>query len=199
MKHTLKLGLLLAVMVMLTACINIPIGDGNKMKISKYGLTFTDEAGDETSISFDEDDGQLNIKGGKEGEELDVSFGMNVKPHEEFPKDIPFPDDAMFISSVKLEESNATSVMFMTNMEFDNAVSFYNDFVDQAFDEKELLLEEQNIYKDAGIDMDVIIGKRADGHATISIQYGEQDENLDDDDYYEGMVTIIYSKDADEQ
>lgn len=200
MRKILKLSLLmLLASVVLMGCISIPLGDGNKMDISTDGLVFTDEEGDETSISLDEDEGQISVSGGKEGEETGMSFGMNVEVHEDFPKDIPFPDDAMIVQSMKLEDSNSTSVMLMTNMEFEEVASLYNDFVDQAFDEKDTLLQEGNIYEEAGMDLENIMGKRADGHININITYDEEDEQTGNKEEYKGMVMMSYSKDVEEE
>src|SRR5690625_2132648 len=81
--------------IVLTGCINIPIGDGNKRKISKDGITFTDEEGGEHSISIDEEEGQFQMKGfGMDDEDEGLTLGQNLELPKDFPSDIPIPDDA---------------------------------------------------------------------------------------------------------
>src|SRR5699024_2224305 len=46
---------LLASLMFLTACINIPIGDGNKLKIGKDGFTFTDSEGEKQRYEFSDE------------------------------------------------------------------------------------------------------------------------------------------------
>src|SRR5690625_4461605 len=81
---------MLAIVLLLTGCINIPIGDGNKMKISKDGITFTDEEGGQHSITIDEEEGQVSMKGfGMDGEDEEISVGQNLDIPNSFPTDIP--------------------------------------------------------------------------------------------------------------
>lgn len=55
MKNFSRIFVLLVSLMFLTACINIPIGDGNKLKVGKDGVTLTDSKGEKQKYEFSED------------------------------------------------------------------------------------------------------------------------------------------------
>lgn len=194
MKHLMKLTLVMLLTIVLVGCINIPLGDGNKLKISKDGLVFTDEAGDETNIALDQEAGQLSVTGGKEGEEVDFSIGMNVQIPDDFPKDIPLTDDAMIIQAMKMTDGEPTiSVTYFTNDEFDSIVRLYDNFFDSSFTTNEKLKDEENPYAGSELEMYMISGERNDGNLIVTIMSNQNTEDLlDESDDYNTTVTLIF-------
>lgn len=89
----LKTGLLLILFaVFLVGCVSIPIGDGNKVKVTKEGIVLTASDGSEHTISFDTESGSLYIDGF--GLEDGFGLGETYEIPEGFPADIPIPEDA---------------------------------------------------------------------------------------------------------
>lgn len=56
MKVSYSLVLTLFFIIFVTGCFNIPIGDGNKIKLSKEGVVFTEADGEQHKITIDKDD-----------------------------------------------------------------------------------------------------------------------------------------------
>ncbi|HLR42084.1 MAG TPA: hypothetical protein VK067_02450 [Pseudogracilibacillus sp.] len=93
MKFFSRIFVLLSTMILLTACINIPIGDGNKLKINKKGVTITDDEGDEHK--FEVSDDGVKMTDGKTGEEkFDLSEeGMTYKDEKGQEQKITLDED----------------------------------------------------------------------------------------------------------
>src|SRR5690625_2802954 len=126
--------------IFLTGCINIPIGDGNKMKISKDGITFTDEEGGEHSISIDEEEGQFQMKGfGMDDEDEGLTLGQNLELPKDFPSDIPIPDDAN-IHQTNSVQSNV-SVSFETETDIEEIIKLYETYLSDNFTEEPKVLD----------------------------------------------------------
>lgn len=71
MKILKSTSLLIILVFLLTGCISIPIGDGNKIKIGKDGFTVINEENEETTISLGEDEITVTSE---DGEEAKLSF-----------------------------------------------------------------------------------------------------------------------------
>lgn len=194
MKHIMKLTLCMLLVIVLIGCINIPLGDGNKLKFSKDGVVLTDEAGDETNIALDKEAGQLSISGGKEGEEMDVSVGMNVQVPEDFPVDIPLTDDAMIIQALKMTDGEPSiAVTYFTNNEFDSIVALYDDFIDSEFTATEQLKEEENPYAGTEMGVYMVSGERDSGRLVVTILANQSTGDVPDkSDDYNATVTLIF-------
>lgn len=78
MKHYRKIILLLLVVLGLSACVSIPIGDGNKVKIGKGGFTVVSSEGEEVKIDMDEEGIQVHGKETGEIAEL-TKEGLNIQ------------------------------------------------------------------------------------------------------------------------
>ncbi|WP_217587180.1 hypothetical protein [Lentibacillus saliphilus] len=105
MKFVKKGSFIFVIMLLLSGCFNIPIGDGNKLKLSKDGVTVTDKEGQEHSVTVDEDNEQVKVKGfGQDGEEASVTIGNNTEIPDAFPSDIPLPDDAEVFQASEIQE-----------------------------------------------------------------------------------------------
>lgn len=93
MKSFSRIFMFLTSLLLLTACVNIPIGDGNNLKISKDGVTFTDDEGDQHKLEVS-DDG-VKVTDGKTGEEkIDLSEdGLSFKDEKGQEQKITFDQD----------------------------------------------------------------------------------------------------------
>src|SRR5699024_12871669 len=114
--------------VLLTACINIPLGDGNKMKLSKDGLEFTDADGDKHSIGIDEDKESITMKCfGMDNNEGEGSLTLGGKElPENFPEEIPMPESYKIGHS--LHAQTKMSVSFYTATEPEEIREMYEEF-----------------------------------------------------------------------
>lgn len=130
----------LLMLVFLTGCIKIPIGDGNSLKISKDGLAVSDSDGEVSTFSIDEDGESLSVSSG-DGEEWEGTFGENIEIPEEFPlKDLPIPKDANVISAqrMSLEEGNGSIIIYTYEGEIESLRKIYvENFNENGFEEVE--------------------------------------------------------------
>lgn len=121
--------LLLFSSILLVGCINIPLGDGNKLKVSKDGITITDNEGDEHTISVDEDKGEVNIDGfGADEDGVNYKHGDNLDPPENFPSDIPLTDDANIMQTNS--SSTAIYVGYVTKKSPDEINDLYLPYLE---------------------------------------------------------------------
>jgi len=107
----LKYGLFLALVIFLTGCVSIPIGDGNKVKVSKEGIILTSNDGSEHTISFDTESGSLYIDGF--GLEDGFGLGETYEIPKGFPADIPIPEDAKVFDAD--EKAGIITLAYETN------------------------------------------------------------------------------------
>src|SRR5690625_3715938 len=173
---------MLAIVLLLTGCINIPIGDGNKMKISKDGITFTDEEGGQHSITIDEEEGQVSMKGfGTDGEDQVISVGQNLSIPDSFPADIPMPDDAHIFHASSLQ--SVTTISFETAIDIGKIVDLYETYLNSG-----ILVAELNVmeFQGEGSLNKVFSGERKDGQLSIVIEGSIERE-------YDTTVQITFS------
>src|SRR5690625_2595708 len=157
--------LLIFLTIFLAGCINIPIGDGNKIKISKEGVTFTDEEGGEHSINIDEEEGQLNLKGfGMDEDDEGVTLGQNLELPDSFPSDIPIPDDANIFQSSSVQ--SAFAVSFETSTSIDETIELYETYMNSKN-----FLEEPNEMdaQGEGSKSKIFLAESEEGTISISI------------------------------
>lgn len=177
----IKIGLFfLLMLIFLTGCIKIPIGDGNSLKISKDGLTVSDSDGEVSTFSIDEDGKSLSVSSG-DGEEWQGSFGENIEISEDFPlKDLPIPEEANIISAQKmsLDEGNGLIVIYTYEGEIESLSKMYVDnFKQNSFEE----IEEASLgdvgfatistKKNTNTYIVQMIGD--DNHIQVSLMFGE--------------------------
>lgn len=132
MKKVWQLTVLMGLLVVLLAgCIHIPLGDGNKLKLSKDGLEFTDADGGKHSITLDEDEETVRFQGFGEGEEgeSEWTFGTGADVPDDFPKDIPIMKDAMIIQSMNI--NGEMMVMYMTEEPVEHVSDTFRDYLEQ--------------------------------------------------------------------
>lgn len=186
MKRFMTVAMLLATTMLLAGCFSIPLGDGNKMKLSKSGVTITDEDGEEHSITVDEEEGQVTMKGfGMEEEEAEIKFGEGLDVPDSLPKDIPIAKDADIIQSSTVQ--TMTSVSYTTKQEIEEIEAMYQEFFDQdTFMEKPSIMEQRSdgyLYK-------MMQAVRKDGHIFVQINGGDEEEGT--------QVTIAFTEPDDE-
>lgn len=70
MKNVSRIFVVLATLMLLTACVNIPIGDGNKLKVGKEGVTFTDSEGEKQTYEFSDEEIKVTDEKGESRFEL---------------------------------------------------------------------------------------------------------------------------------
>lgn len=129
------LGIVLLTLI-LVGCFSLPIGDGNKLKISTDGIAVTDSEGGEQGFTLEENDETLTMKSFSTGdEEVEVIFGDNLALPDDFPNDIPLADDAN-IHQTNIVES-AITIAYTTKMSAEDIDKVYeayfnsDHFVDQ--------------------------------------------------------------------
>src|SRR5690625_2460982 len=179
----IKIGLFFLVMtIFLTGCIKIPIGDGNSLKISKDGLTFSDQDGEESAISIDKNNESFSIS--SDGEEWEGSFGENVSLPDDFPvADLPIPKEANIISTQKMtfEEGDGSIVIYMYEGEIADLTKMYVD----TFNTNGFVEVEKASLGDVGFttisakkNTNIYIGQLIEDtdHIQVSLMYGEEKE-----------------------
>lgn len=174
---------MLAIVLLLTGCINIPIGDGNKMKISKDGITFTDEEGGQHSITIDEEEGQVSMKGfGMDGEDEEISVGQNLDIPNSFPTDIPIPDNANIVQASSIQ--SVTTISFTTTIDIEQIVDLYESYLNSG-----ILVAEPNVmdFQGEGSINKMYSGERKDGQLSIVIDGSIERE-------YDTKVQISFSE-----
>ncbi|MGM8211307.1 hypothetical protein ACLIBH_00790 [Virgibacillus sp. W0430] len=174
MKH-FSIGVLFVLISLLTGC-NIPIGeDGESVEISKDGATITNDEGKEAAINIDKDEGSMTIS----GEDGDLNIGVNSEIPEGFPSDIPIPDDITIVSSASIDNDTerGSSVNFLSDGNYDDIVKLYSDyFASGDFeniadgDSHEGVDQMTAAMTDAGIEMEVFMGQKANESYVVSVQ-----------------------------
>lgn len=172
--------------IFLVGCITIPLGDGNKLKVSKEGVTFTDEDGGEHSITIDEEEEQVTMKGfGMEDEDDEVVLGADLDIPDALPKDIPIPDDANVHQASAVH--SVITVSYTTTMNLDEIVILYEDYFS-----RDLFTEEPSITENKSGDSIIhnYDGKREDGVLAVQIDGSEDAEHT--------RVIIVFTENNDE-
>lgn len=181
-----KLKMLLVpsiILVFLTGCFAIPIGDGKKVKLSKSGITVIDEDGKEASLTVDTDEGSIHFSG--PGNE-EVSFGLNVDLPEDFPEEIPIAKDANIYTATS--DVDAMIVLYGTKVPFEEILQSYEDFFDSyGFDS----VDKEEIPTGEGNNRIVFQGQKEEEMFMIAITSLENEEENQiqiqkyNDPYYE--------------
>lgn len=131
----MKKGLFLTIlMIVLTGCIKIPLGDDGSLKLSKDGITVTDKDGKDTTIKADTDDGSFSMSS-NEGEEFNMAFGDDLDVPEDFPvDDLPIPKDAKIVSSQKTttEDGSGEVVIYVYEGIFNELAKFYESHFEKS-------------------------------------------------------------------
>ena len=183
MKMIQKVLLLGTALIILTGCFNIPIGDGNKLKLSKDGVTLTDGEGGTHSITLDEDEGQVHFEGfGMDEDDEGMSFGQNLSVPDALPGDIPITDDASVYQSSSIQGN--VSVVYATNVSNDDVMSLYENY----FNSSNVFTSEPNIMEFAGEGLlnKTFSAERNDGNLTVTVN------TLAEEEEYNTTVTIIF-------
>lgn len=121
---------------LLAACIKIPIGDGNKLDLSKDGITVIGEDGNEVSISKDDDESfTISGIGDETGEDGELSFGNDLDVPEVFPKDLPMPKDANIVIASKIDEG--AMMQYISDSSLEELEKMYKKYFESGdFQEK---------------------------------------------------------------
>lgn len=187
--------LIIGTIFFLTGCINLPIGDGNTLKIGKDGITFTDknnnehtfnideenesfsiqgvdENGEEYNVSLDDDDGNLNFNMSGFGHDSDLVVGENLELPFDLPEDIPFADDANIYQYGNME--NYLTINYLTEDSFDQIIEIYDAYFNSSS-----FIEET--HKQEGSDDEEIVVKQfynstKDNMIAITVIKGSSDE-----------------------
>lgn len=121
-KRSILFGMLL---IFLTGCINIPLGDG-ELKVTRDGLTVTDEEGEEYNVDIGNDEGQFSIS----SDEGEISLGASVDIPADFPSDIPLADDAVVVSAVDMEE--LVAVTYGSEIDINTIDDMYKNYIESS-------------------------------------------------------------------
>lgn len=183
MRRLKALTLLLLTTILLAGCFSIPIGDGNKVKLSKKGVTLTDEDGKEHSITVDEEEGQVTMKGfGMEDDEGEMKFGGDLEVPDSLPKDIPIASDADIIQSSIVQ--SVTSISYTTEIDISEIEAMYEAFFGKdIFNGKPSVMEQRS----DGYLFKMIEGERDDGNIFVQINGSNEDEEAT-------QVTIVFTE-----
>ena len=198
----LKSALLLALLtVLLVGCISIPIGDGNKMKIGKDGITFIDEEDGETKISFDDEeisivtgdgeeagklsfDGEegLNFNFSGEDEDFNWSMGVDLELPEDLPYNIPIPENGNVIQYGT--SGHLTGLSYIIEEDAERIVKLYDDFFAKAKLPGEAEINdysaEDGVFKNYHVETDdtfievIIIGSTEEAVVSVTITIEER-------------------------
>lgn len=83
-------------LIVATACISIPTGDGGSIKLSKDGATLKTADGEEHSVKVDVNDQSLTYSGvDQDGKSIETSVGLSDELPSVFPANTPIPDGAV--------------------------------------------------------------------------------------------------------
>lgn len=166
------------ILIFLTGCFAIPIGDGKKVKLSKSGITFIDEDGKEASLSVDTDEGSIHFSG---PDNENLSFGANVDLPDDFPDAIPLAEDAFIYTSSS--KGDTVLVLYETGLSFKDILQIYEDFYKNygfdSVDKQEATLGEGNIrlmftgYKDGELINTVLTHVKQEKKRQVQIQISE--------------------------
>lgn len=180
-----KLSLLLLLCIFLAGCINIPFGNDSGIKLSKDGITVTDEEGKKHRIGLDEDNNQVSVTSTNEkGEEVEMEWGDDLELPASFPTDIPIPDNIRIFQASDLGES--VTVGYEVSADFDDIRQLYEAFMKESTAiTKQAKMEGQD-----GMNQHVQFqGQREDGSISIMINNIQQNEELI-------RVILVYAKDV---
>ncbi len=161
--NKIKVSLLLSLIILfLVGCVSIPIGDGNKIKVGKDGIEFSDKEGNVHTIAFDTENGKLYIDGF--GLEEILGLGGTVEIPERFPPDIPIPEDARVY---KANDTNGIiTLAYETDQSVDRIDKMYTKYYQSnVFIEKPVVSEED----DENGKMKTFLGLRKDG--TLDVRF----------------------------
>lgn len=177
------------VLSLLAGCMSIPIGDGKSMKLSKDGIKFKSENGEEQEISFqeNEDGASYTVTGtDEEGEASEVSFGQTTEIPENFPEEIPVPDDAVVESAMNMDLGEMIQITIYLNApseKFDEYAELYRGFGDKTGYEKSV-----ETTQDGFISLSF---KREDEVVSVTI-------NRDSNQEEELFMTLVYRQSDEE-
>lgn len=138
--------LLIMTIIFLAGCIAIPIGDGNKLRLSKKGIIVTDEDGDEHSITIDEEEKSLSITGFGMDEDEGIQLGENLDLPETFPEEIPIANDAQILSSSSV--GGNIIVYYHTDLPYEDVKHEYKNYYEAeaaSFDGEVQITEQEDV------------------------------------------------------
>lgn len=174
---------LFALIILLSSCIKIPMGDGESLEISKDGLTLSDSDGKESTVSIDKESESIKVSN-KDDEEWEGTFGENVELPEDFPeKYLPIPEEANIISvqQMDFEDGKGTSVAYVYEGDIETLSEMYiNNFEKNNFEDIEY-----EAFDDQTSEMDFIPISANKADTTYVAQLIDAGEN-------NAQVTLIY-------
>lgn len=171
---------LLSLPLLLVGCISIPVGDGEKIKISKDGLEMENKDGEKSSISIDEKEGSATI-------ELDdgskVDFGSNTSLPKMLPKDILLPENATILQSVETTTDGRLSSMASFEVEgnaLEDVEMYYTYLIDNGYEVEKLELNNtmfvyQGSKESESLSYQLIANDEGEPTYTLSIMYTKDD------------------------
>lgn len=109
------------IFILLLAGCSIPVGEG-RLGISTDGINITTEDGEEVNVQLDREGDQITIS----GEDGAFSIGGEVDIPDNFPTDVPIPEDAeVFTGSVIEKDTNVAYTINKNTIEIDRLYSDY--------------------------------------------------------------------------
>lgn len=128
MEKIKSLVALFAVLILLTGCISIPTGDGEKIKVSKDGIEVEGKDGEKANIEVDTEDGGYTFK----TDDGSLSqIGSHAEIPEKFPDFILTPPKENIMMAVDSAEGEKVSIMlgFEMNDDMEAATKKYEQYL----------------------------------------------------------------------
>lgn len=188
MKKYSKLVLIISLLLLislLVSCVSIPVGNGEKIKISKKGVSHEDKEGKKTDIKLDKKQGDLTLSStDSEGKNVDFQIKADNKLPEEMPKDIPIPKEAEILGTSKMviDKSLIIQVNFQIGKtkDLDKYKKIYEDYLEKAgYESKMELMQDGFVQLSSGKEGE-------DGEEVLHITLTLDEENI--------IGSISYSK-----
>ena len=156
----------LGISILLLAGCSIPLGDG-RLGISTDGINITTDDGEEVNVQLDREGDQITIS----GEDGAFSIGGEVDIPNNFPEDVPIPDDAeVFTGSVIEKDTNVAFTINENAIEIDKLYSdfFYSNNI-------EIVMHTHVLNENSGRYTSNFEGANQDGIIRVSIEGGLND------------------------
>lgn len=127
---------------LLTGCVTIPTGDGDKIKISKDSIEFQGEDGSTSKIEVDQQEGGHTIT---TDDGSTSKIGAHAEVPEDFPKEILKPEDQylMLVTDLASSENREYAVMLAYELSDDkeaNIDKYRKHLEDNGYEVNEIQL-----------------------------------------------------------
>lgn len=178
LRRFMNLLLSVTILFLLTGCVTIPTGDGDKIKLSKDGLEFQGEDGTKSIIDVDTDKGGQTIT---TDDGTTSKIGAHAEVPADFPKEILKPEDKFLMMATDLSQDDDDDLKYavmlgyqLTDDKAANIEKFRTYLEDNGYEVNELQL---------GPEMHSLQGQKEESFLMYQFM------NSDDDGY---MLQVMY-------